>query len=382
MERRDFLGALAAAPAALGLAGTMPGGAGGGGGAAMGERSTRGDYLAWSAEERDYWFFNAGDGLDRLRRLADRHRAAADFRELARSASGLPVYGFRLGSGPRPVAILSGMHGCEPSGPRGLLAFLDALLGGARPFGRPLDAARLLARLTLHVFPLINPGGAERFALHFPDSWHGTWIPDWNDANATRFYAEGNEPCKFFYGTYVKQAPMRFSPDQIAQWEATGHVIGSSMTDQGLDMWFDWDDTHGTETRALKQILGAVRPYCVLDFHNFMFPTEVFLPTIPSASYQPDETALAAAIHAEWRARRLLFNPRPPRGYPKPPEKYYEDAWFHQIGARCLIVEFNGGMLATAGAEYEPIPGMRALTRRESLESAYAAACALAEALA
>lgn len=349
---------------------------------ALGARSTRGDYLNWSAEERDYWFFSARDGLDRLRRLADRHRAGSDFREIARSAAGLPVYYFRLGTGPRPVAILSGMHGCEPSGPRGVFGFLDALLGGARPFGRTLDAEWLLSRLTLHVFPLINPGGAERFAMHFPDSWHGTWIPEWNDANATRFYAEANEPNKFFYGTYVKKAPMRFSPDQIAQWEATGHLIGSSMTDQGLDMWFDWDDTHGVETEALKQILGAIRPYCVLDFHNFMFPTEVFLPTISSSALQADEAALAKGIHAELRARHLLFNPRQPRGYPKPPEKYYEDYWFHQIGARALIIEFNGGMLATAGAEYEPIPGMRALTRRESLESAYAAACALAESLA
>jgi hypothetical protein len=29
----------------------------------------------------------------------------------------------------------------------------------------------------------------------------------------------------------------------------------------------------------------------------------------------------------------------------------------------------NGGMLATEGAEYEPVPGERALTRRESLET-------------
>jgi hypothetical protein len=38
-----------------------------------------------------------------------------------------------------------------------------------------------------------------------------------------------------------------------------------------------------------------------------------------------------------------------------------------------LIVEVNGGMLATEGAEYEPVPGERALTRRESLETVAAA---------
>jgi hypothetical protein len=41
--------------------------------------------------------------------------------------------------------------------------------------------------------------------------------------------------------------------------------------------------------------------------------------------------------------------------------------------ARALIVEVNGGMLATEGAEYEPVPGELALARRESLETVVAA---------
>lgn len=347
------------------------------------ELSTRGDYLNWSPEERDYWFFSARDGLTRMRQLANRHLEAVECGEIARSASGLPVYHFRLGRGPRAVALLSGMHGCEPSGPRGLLALLDSLLSDARPFGQALDRERLLSRLTLHVFPMINPGGAERLALHFPDSWHGTWIGDWTDANKTRFFAEANEPNHFLYGTYVKKAPMRFTPEQIAAWRATGHLLGSSLTDQGLDMWFDWDDTQGAETQALKRVLSAVRPYCVLDLHNFMFPTEVFAPTVYSqGDWAAEETALATAMQQAWRAHNLLFHDRPPRPYPKPVENYYEDNWFHRLGARTLIAEFNGGMLATEGAEYEPIPGMRALTRRESLHSAFAGAAALLQHLA
>lgn len=69
----------------------------------------------------------------------------------------------------------------------------------------------------------------------------------------------------------MKKAPMRFTSDQIAQWEQTGNVLGSSLTDDGLDMWFDWDDTHGRETKALKKIIEAA------DFHNFMYPTISFM---------------------------------------------------------------------------------------------------------
>lgn len=340
--------------------------------------STRGDYLDWTNEEEGYWFYNARDGLERYRRLAYAHPDACELREIARSASGLPIYALRLGSGPMHVVITSGMHGCEPSGPRGLLAYADALLNSTAPFGITVEREKVLKSLTLYLIPLLNPGGTQRFSEHFPGSWHGTWLHDWTDANKTRFFAEANEPMHFFYGTYVKKAPMRFTPDQIAQWEATGHVLGSSLTDQGLDMWFDWDDTQGTETRATKELLEAVRPRYVVDFHNFMYPTEVFAPTVYSeGKWADDEKSLVRSMQAAWRARKLPFHDQPPRPYPKPAEKYYEDYWFHQIGARALIVEVNGGMLSTEGAEYENAPGARALTRRESLETVAVAADAL-----
>ena len=340
--------------------------------------STRGRFLNWSPEEERYWFFSARDGLDRFRRLAETHRGSCDFTELTRSATGLPIYEFRLGKGPKTIAIMSGMHGCEPTGPRGLLAYLDSLLNASKPFDAAVNAKQILEKITLHVFPLVNPGGAQRFSEHFPDSWHGTWIPEWTAENKDKFFAEGNEPNHFFYGTYVKKAPMRFTPDQIAKWEVTGNVLGSSVTDDGLDMWFDWDDTHGRQTLALKEVLQQIRPAVFADFHNFMYPTEVFAPTVYSTgALAQEETELALAMQRAWTARKLQFHDRPPRPYTKPAEKYYEDYWVHQIGARTLIVEFNGGMLATEGAEYEPVPGQRALTRRESLASAFFAADAL-----
>jgi hypothetical protein len=340
--------------------------------------STRGRFLHWSAEEERYWFFTAKDGLDRFRRLAEAHRDVCDFMELTRSATGLPVYGFRFGKGKKQIAIMSGMHGGEPTGPRGQLAYLDALLNGTKPFETHIDSQRILENVTLHVFPLVNPGGAQRLSEHFPDSWHGTWIPEWTAENKEKFFAEGNEPNHFFYGTYIKKAPMRFTPEQIAQWGATGNVLGSSLTDDGLDMWFDWNDTHGRQTRALKEILERLRPAVFADFHNFMYPTEVFAPTVYSTgNLAQEETELALALQRSWKAHNLQFHDRPPRPYTKPAEKYYEDYWLHQLGARALIVEFNGGMLATEGAEYEPVPGQRALTRRESLASAFFAAHAL-----
>jgi len=328
------------------------------------------EYLDWTDEEIKYWFLRPADGFNLFRQIAFANSDSCSFCEIARSASDLPVYRFRIGNGPKHIVLMSGMHGCEPSGPRGLLAILDALLSGSAPFGISLNGSKLLTALTIHVLPLVNPGGAGRYSAHFPDSWHGTWLRDWTDANKTRFLAEANQPSAFFFGSYVKKAPMRFSPEQIAQWEATGHVLGSSLTDDGLDMWFDWDDTRGRETLALKRLLGSVRPDCVVDFHNFMFPSEVFAPTISSEGpIAREEAKIAASIQEAWRGRNLRFHDAPPRPYPKPKEKYYEDYWLHNLGSRAIVVEVNGGMLATEGAEYDPHSNGAPLSRRESLES-------------
>jgi hypothetical protein len=346
-------------------------------------RASPGEFIDWSDEERNYWFFSARDGLERFRQMAFAHRNACEAHEIARSRSGLPVYRFCLGRGAKQVAFLSGMHGAEPSGPRGLLAFMDILLNDSRPFGVSVDVPRILDGLSLHLFPLMNPGGAERFSLHFPDCWHPTWLPNWNEADITRFFAEGNEPNRFFHGSYVKTPPMRFSPEQIAQWEATGHLLGSSLTDDGLDMWFDWDETRGRETLAVKEALCAMTPLCVADYHNFMYPSEVFAPTPYSeGKLRQDEINLTLAIQTEWRKQGLAFHERPPRPYTLPREKYHEDYWIHSIGAGALIVEFNGGQLSTEGAEYELAPGSRPLTRRESLQSAVAATVAIVNHLA
>jgi hypothetical protein len=124
--------------------------------------------------------------------------------------------------------------------------------------------------------------------------------------------------------------------------------------------------------------LSNFRPNVIADFHNFMFPTEVFAPTVYSkGAVAGEERSLARSAQEAWRARDLPLHDRPPRSYPKPAEKYYEDYWFHQLGAATLILEINGGMLATEGAEYEQTSGERPLTRRESLESAFVAAGAL-----
>ena len=96
----------------------------------------------------------------------------------------------------------------------------------------------------------------------------------------------------------------------------------------------------------------AIRENHMVDLRLDVFPSS-------HGGWAEEERALALDLQEAWRTRKLLFHDRAPRPYAKPAEKYYEDYWLHQQGARTLIVEVDEGMLATEGAEYEPMPGAR-----------------------
>ena len=340
-------------------------------------------FLLMTPLERGFWFFRVEEGLKLVRRIARKHRELVWLEEMGWSSAGRPLLAVRFGRGPQRLAILSGMHGCEPSGPRGCLALADALLSGRGPDGadlRPLRQA-ILEKQTVCLVPLMNPDAAARFARHFPDCWHGTWYKTWEEAKEL-FLAEGNEPQGHFTGSNWKKPPMYFTPAQVAEWTAGGHELGSSLTAAGVDIWFDWESFRAVETHAVRDLLDRFRPHAVVDIHNFMFPTEVFAPTVYSSAARAErETALALAMEAALDRARLPRARNRPRPYPKDALPIYEDHYFHhRLGACTLIAEVNGGLLATEGKEYQKeLEGQRPLSRAESIESTYRMLLALLE---
>jgi hypothetical protein len=79
--------------------------------------------------------------------------------EVGRSVEDRPIWHLSIGRGPMPVLLWSQMHGDEPSATPALFDLLDTLVAHK---GTP-RVSRLLDRLTLHVVPMLNPDGAERY---------------------------------------------------------------------------------------------------------------------------------------------------------------------------------------------------------------------------
>ena len=78
---------------------------------------------------------------------------------LGRSVEGRAIHHLTIGRGSKAVLLWSQMHGDEPTATSALFDLCQWLITHRR---EPI-VARLLDTLTLHVVPMLNPDGAERF---------------------------------------------------------------------------------------------------------------------------------------------------------------------------------------------------------------------------
>jgi hypothetical protein len=79
--------------------------------------------------------------------------------EIGRSVEGRAIYHLAFGHGPFTVLLWSQMHGDEPSATSALFDLFEYV----RRHRADPTVAGMLAALTIHVVPMLNPDGAERF---------------------------------------------------------------------------------------------------------------------------------------------------------------------------------------------------------------------------
>jgi hypothetical protein len=95
----------------------------------------------------------------RLGALADKHRDLFEVEKIGESVEGRSINHVRVGRGAVRVMFWSQMHGDEPTATSALFDLFEYL---QRHRDDP-PVRRILSELTLHVVPMLNPDGAERF---------------------------------------------------------------------------------------------------------------------------------------------------------------------------------------------------------------------------
>ena len=113
----------------------------------------------WDAEAVRYLPLPLVDHAVVERRLKELPADLFTVREAGKSVEGRAIYHIKAGTGPTAVLLWSQMHGDEPTATSALFDIFNYL---AQHRSEPI-ASRILANLTLHAVPMLNPDGAERF---------------------------------------------------------------------------------------------------------------------------------------------------------------------------------------------------------------------------
>ena len=116
----------------------------------------------WDAEHVSLPLAPVLDHKEVVTRLEELVRGSGDLfqmNKVGESVEGRAIYHVRAGSGPLGVLMWSQMHGDEPTATSALFDLFEYL----RRHRREAAVARMLSTLTLHVIPMLNPDGAQRF---------------------------------------------------------------------------------------------------------------------------------------------------------------------------------------------------------------------------
>jgi Zinc carboxypeptidase len=102
------------------------------------------------------------DHAEVIRRLNELTAAAPNLvriEKIGESLEGRSINDVRIGNGPTPILLWSQMHGDEPTATAALFDLFEYV---RRRRDEPM-VRRILSQLSLHIVPMLNPDGAERF---------------------------------------------------------------------------------------------------------------------------------------------------------------------------------------------------------------------------
>ena len=286
-----------------------------------------------------YWVHTPELLAARLAELVEQYPGMIESFELCKNNVGDSVPGCRMGKGPRHVFLLGREHGHEPVGPCSLTALVESLTTATRPGSDRSfpEAPVILEAMTLHIFPVMNPDGAHRFASQVPESFPGSYFT-YGQEDSDRYRQVHSEPGL----TLNNNRPPHYTPEEMATWRQTGKPIGSLFTEDGVELWMDWDHDKAPQTRALKEQMREFPPSLFVDVHAWESPTQILMPKADDAEAARLQ-ALGALVYDALAAADL-----PPTGGGSVgdlgEDTTISPVWVHRTyGAAAFLYEIDGG---------------------------------------
>lgn len=255
-----------------------------------------------------YWVDSATAFERRITEIVEVNENRIELFELCKNNVGQKVPGIRMGKGLRNIFLLGREHCHEPAGTCGLTAIAEGLAKAEVPgLNNGFPAARdILENFTLYMLPIMNPDGAERFSRQVKDSFLADQF-SFNREDSEKYRMIHSEPLITLKKGY--RAP-HFTDEEMDAWRRTGRPVGSLFTEDGVELWIDWEHDRAPQTRALKRLMQKAKPYLFVDVHQWEGLTEILAPAELDEKKMDLHKYLGSLLYDSLEAASIPFHPR------------------------------------------------------------------------
>jgi hypothetical protein len=277
-----------------------------------------------------------------------------------------PLLNFRYGKGPRRIVFIARVHGHEPAGTSGTIAFLQSLVTK-----RDERLNNIEDNFTLDIIPMVNVDAALRYANVIPDSYAKNRFEE-NEEDYIEYKNIMTSPGRDLFNN-LDMRENHLKPSTIAEMKSKEIPLGTLYNEQAVEIARDWKEQNARHTKTLTKFMQNKKPEYFIDIHCHERPTTLYVPY----TEEIDEDIKALSNCGD-----KLLNILRSKNIPCTPNKkctHYvvhgisNDYMYNNLGIKSFLWEINAGykfppsFKKVLGEDYLP----RSLTRNEMTETVY-----------
>jgi len=239
-----------------------------------------------------FWLKDPGELRGVLERHVRMNPSRGELREIGRSFSGRPILAIRYGTGPQKIVFANAHHGWEVVTTNSAVALSWSLFCGQGLDGEDLRGFvdEVAAKQTVWILPLISPDVAARQYERFPEGFFPNAIGSATQQDWEQYVHVMNDPYETYTGERIAGRYHGFTREQVDEWLKENRYLGQRWSDQGIDIWIDYERFDTPEARAVRDFILPIEPDCVMEYHGHEGPTFVAAPT-PRGAESPAKAA-------------------------------------------------------------------------------------------
>lgn len=281
----------------------------------------------------------------------------------------VPLWVFSYGTGLRHILFIGRIHGHEPAGTSGIIAFLEAIMQQHDWQGNDITAftEQLQSEFTLHFIPMVNPDAAARYVCQVKDAYPGAAFAE-NETDYMEYKNILTAPARDLYDNINIRAD-KIPQADISQAAHQGIALGTLYSEAGIELFYDWTRQESPQIQALTKYIDRHRITSFVDIHCHELPTNIYIPMTAAARNEAEKFIRCGNfLLDQLRVAGIACSKSLCRTPYKTgiPVQYAHDLLYDSKGMDCFLWEINVGYTLPESLLPEELKNSpRSLTRDE-----------------